>query len=166
MAKVCAPLKEENYNLFTFFLDGCFTMRNLSGIKEMYADKDFFDFRERMMLLVTGIYGCRQCVEIHEKAAKKARLTPKEQQELLKGSFKHAPKNQKPALAYTKKWALANTTKTLKHNLHEHYNPKTIKYIELTLRIIRAGNLAAPKYPKLMKIVLFIAEKVVPEFEQ
>ena len=100
-------------------------------------------FRERLMLIVTEVNGCRYCSYFHAKVALEAGLSEEETRGYLQGDTKNAPADELPALLYAQHWA-ANDAKpepTLRKNLFETYGTETAEAIETVLYMIRMGNL-------------------------
>jgi len=62
-------------------------------------------FRERLMLAVTAVNGCRYCSYFHAKQALKSGLTPSEIGQLLSGDVTYCPEEQAIALIYAQHWA-------------------------------------------------------------
>jgi len=62
-------------------------------------------FRERIMLAITAVNGCRYCSYAHARMALAAGLTQEEVGELATGDLTGAPAEQVPALLYAQHWA-------------------------------------------------------------
>ena len=71
-------------NLKELFSDLLFPIRNRKRLKEA-ANKGLISpaFRERLMLAVTAVDGCRYCSYFHAKQALKSGITPEEISQLL-----------------------------------------------------------------------------------
>lgn len=102
-----------------------------------------FAFRERLMLAVTAVNGCRYCSYFHAKEAVKAGLPEAELQKLLAGVVDDAPAEELPALLYAQHWAEsdANPDPETRQRLVEIYGAERTEAIEMVLRMIRIGNL-------------------------
>ncbi len=77
--------KKRTYkNLKDLFSDLWFPVRNRSQLKEI-TNKRLIShgFRERLMLAVTAVNGCRYCSYFHARQALKSGLTPEEISRLL-----------------------------------------------------------------------------------
>ena len=100
-------------------------------------------FRERLMLAVTAVNGCRYCSYYHAKEAIKAGLPEAELQKLLGGVVDDAPDDELPALLYAQHWAEsdANPDLAARQKLVEIYGAERTEAIEMALRMIRMGNL-------------------------
>ncbi len=101
------------------------------------------DFRERLMLAVTQVNACRYCSWIHSRAALLEGVPREEVQQLLAGSLPKAPEREQAALLYAQQWAEANA----RHDpesweaLRQAYGQQESTAIEMSLRLIRIGNL-------------------------
>ncbi len=104
-----------------------------------------FAFRERLMMVVTEVNGCRYCSYYHARLALRAGISTDELRELLSGSIPpNAPQDELPALAYAQHWAETNAhpDPQARQRLMEIYGRDKAEAIELVLRMIRSGNLA------------------------
>ncbi|MEA3326147.1 MAG: carboxymuconolactone decarboxylase family protein [Chloroflexota bacterium] len=100
-------------------------------------------FRERIMLTVTEVNGCRYCQYAHAKMALDAGLSQEEIETLSTGIFHHCPAEEVPALLYTQHWAEANANpeKETRQRVIEIYGQEKVEAMELVMRMIRMGNL-------------------------
>lgn len=101
-------------------------------------------FRERLMLVVTEVNGCRYCSYHHAKQALKAGISPEELDQLLSGQFPEGcPADELKALLYAQHWAEQNAQPEpqLAVQLVEEYGQEKAAAINLLLRMIRVGNL-------------------------
>ena len=100
-------------------------------------------FRERLMLAVTAVNGCRYCTYVHTKDAIKAGLSESELRNLLAGVVDDAPADELPALLYAQHWAEANANPDpeTQQQLVATYGTERTEAIEMTLHMIRMGNL-------------------------
>ncbi len=62
-------------------------------------------FRERLMLAVTAVYGCRYCSYFHAKRGLKSGVDSEEAVALLAGSLEMCPSKEAIALLYAQQWA-------------------------------------------------------------
>jgi AhpD family alkylhydroperoxidase len=92
-----------------FFGDIWFLIKNSKKIREI-KDKGIISpaFRERLMLAVTAVNGCRYCSYFHTKQALKSGMTPEEIEVLLSGSIANCPEDESVALIYAQYWAESN----------------------------------------------------------
>jgi AhpD family alkylhydroperoxidase len=102
------------------------------------------DFRERLMMIVTEVNGCRYCSYYHAKQALSSGVPAAQLRELLAGSVpQDAPAEELPALLYAQHWADSNAqaTPTASQHLREVYGDEKTEAILIILRMIRIGNL-------------------------
>jgi len=100
-------------------------------------------FRERIMLTVTEVNGCRYCQYAHAKMALDAGLSQSEIETLSTGIFHHCPTEEVSALLYAQHWAEANANpeKETRHRVIEIYGQEKVEAMEQVMRMIRMGNL-------------------------
>jgi AhpD family alkylhydroperoxidase len=101
-------------------------------------------FRERLMLVVTEVNGCRYCSYYHARLSLQAGVSQAELRTLLSGSIPSStPSEELPALAYAQHWAESNThpDPEARQRLVEIYGEEVVEAIEIVLRMIRSGNL-------------------------
>lgn len=138
-----------------------FSKRIYHGIKEIGADFKFMHnnredihalmssglvneaFRERLMMAVTAVNGCRYCSYYHSREALKAGMSPEEIATLTNCEFGDCPDEEQPALLYAQHWAESNThtDKEAYQRVLEFYGEEKLNAIEMVLRMIRMGNL-------------------------
>jgi AhpD family alkylhydroperoxidase len=101
-------------------------------------------FRERLMLAVTAVNGCRYCSYGHARQALSAGVTPAEIEALAGGQFDGCPAEELPALLYAQHWAEADghPDPAARARMSAIYGDEQARAIELALRIIRVGNLS------------------------
>lgn len=118
----------------------------------MKGEKVSVTFRERLMLAVTAVNGCRYCSYFHAREALKAGLTEEEMTNLLAGVIKNCPPEEAPALLYAQHWAETGANPDLEaiQKLIETYNSEIAEYINLALRLIRVGNLLGNSFDKIL----------------
>lgn len=118
-------------------------LRKLAKTNE---DKDKInnDFKERLMLTVTGVNDCRYCSYAHSKAALKSGIKEEEVCMLLQGEYDNCPEEEIPAIFYAQHWAdnNGNADQESWQKLVEIYGEKKANSIEMYLRMIRLGNLS------------------------
>jgi AhpD family alkylhydroperoxidase len=101
-------------------------------------------FRERLMLMVTQVNGCRYCSYFHAQEALKTGISNQELKSLLKGVLpEDAPEEEIPALLYAQHWAESNAhpEPETDRRLIETYRQEKVAAIQVILRMIRVGNL-------------------------
>jgi AhpD family alkylhydroperoxidase len=101
-------------------------------------------FRERLMMVVTQVNGCRYCSYYHAREALKSGVSPAELRDLLAGSIPvDTPPHEYVALVYAQHWAETNADPApeVVQRLIQTYGEEKAAAIDIVLRIIRAGNL-------------------------
>lgn len=101
-------------------------------------------FRERLMVTVTEVNGCRYCRYFHASEALKAGVSQAELEEFMKGAIPaDTPPEEYQALAYAQHWAEndAQPDPAFAEKLRATYGEETAEAIHLILRMIRVGNL-------------------------
>lgn len=100
-------------------------------------------FRERLMLAVTAVNGCRYCSYFHAREALRTGLPEAEIRAMQDGIVDNAPAEELPALLYAQHWAESNAAPdpAIRQKLTEAYGIERANAIEVILRLIRMGNL-------------------------
>ena len=100
-------------------------------------------FRERLMMAVTAVNGCRYCSYYHARQALKQGMAPSEIKALGDGIFQDCPDQELPAVLYAQHWADtdAHPDPAARERLLAIYGPTMVDAIELALCTIRIGNL-------------------------
>jgi len=114
-------------------------------------------FRERLMLAVTEVNGCRYCQRAHARLALTAGLSESDVAELATGSLGGSPPEQVPALLYAQHWTETGgqPDPEARRRILEVYGPAQTEAIETALRVIRVGNLAGNTWDGLLYRVSF-----------
>ena len=101
-------------------------------------------FRERLMLVVTGVNACRYCSYAHAQEALAKGISRQEIEALGEGMFEGSPPEQVPALLYAQHWAESNgqPDAEARRQVVTQYGTEVIEAIELALHMIRVGNLS------------------------
>jgi AhpD family alkylhydroperoxidase len=103
-------------------------------------------FRERLMMVVTEVNGCRQCSYVHARLALGAGVSGDELRQLLSGAIPtDTPQDELLALTYAQHWAEsdARPDPEARQEVQEHYGAKRAEAIHVVLHMIRIGNLLA-----------------------
>jgi len=103
-----------------------------------------FPFRERLMMVVTQVNGCRYCSYFHAKESLRAGLGTEELRQLLSGMIpQDTPADELVALTYAQHWAEsdAHPDPHITQKLIETYGIQKAEAIHIVLRMIRIGNL-------------------------
>jgi AhpD family alkylhydroperoxidase len=101
-------------------------------------------FRERLMLVVTGVNACRYCSYAHAREALAEGITQDEIEDLSEGTLAGSPPDQMPALLYAQHWAEADgdPDPEAREAVVTRYGTQKVEAIELALQMIRMGNLS------------------------
>lgn len=101
-------------------------------------------FRERLMLTVTQVNGCRYCSYAHARMSLLAGLAPEELRQLLQGVIPaETPADELPALLYAQHWAESDACPDPQtaQRLAQSYGAEKAQAIHIILCMIRMGNL-------------------------
>ena len=131
-------------NLSTFLADFKAIMARRDQMKPLMRGETLdAGFRERLMLAVTAVNGCRYCSYAHARQALVAGIDEAEVSTLLAGTVDHSPAHELPALLYAQHWAetRGEVEPAARDRLLEAYGHETVNAIELSLRTIQMGNL-------------------------
>ncbi len=110
-------------------------------------------FRERLMLTVTQVNGCRYCAYAHARMALAEGLSHEEIEISRPRSFEEAPPAERAAIRYAQHWAAADGLPDPQavQELHDLYGEEQAAAIDLSLRLIRVGNLVGNTWDKLAR---------------
>jgi hypothetical protein len=99
-------------------------------------------FRERLMLAVTQVNGCRYCAQYHAKMALERGVDDDEVARLLDGSFDDAPPEERTALFYAQHWAdqRGDPDPEARARLVDAYGDDRADAIDVLLQMIKMGN--------------------------
>jgi AhpD family alkylhydroperoxidase len=114
-------------------------------------------FRERLMLAVTAVNGCRYCSFVHARQALVAGLSGSEIEALGQGIAEGSPPDQAPALLYAQHWAEADgrPDPTAREQIVQRYGEQTTEAIELAMRVIRMANLMGNTFDLVLYRISF-----------
>lgn len=114
-------------------------------------------FRERLMLAVISVYGCRYCTWVHTREAFRSGMSEDEIASLLAGSVAGCPPEEATAVLYAQHWAdsEAKPTPESTQRLVESYGPQKAEAVNLVLRMIRVGNLSGNTWDYLLYCLSF-----------
>jgi AhpD family alkylhydroperoxidase len=151
--------KKRRYKrLKNIFADLWFPIRNGSRLRETSRKKLVSPaFRERLMLAVTAVNGCRYCSFFHTRQALKSGLTAEEIGDLLAGDVANCPPDEAIALAYAQHWAEsdAHPDPEAVQRLQQAYGHQKTEAIHLILRMIRMANLLGNSWDYLIYRISF-----------
>lgn len=104
------------------------------------------------MLTVTEVNGCRYCEYAHAKWALAAGVRPADVEALAVGQLDGCPPEEIPALLYAQHWAETNArpASEARQRVLETYGQAKLEGIELSMRMIRVGNLTGNTWDYLM----------------
>jgi len=131
-------------NLKDFFSDLWFPIRNWKRLREITKKKLISPaFRERLMLVVTTVNGCRYCSYFHAKQALKSGVSQDEISQLLSGDVANCPEEEAIAVIYAQHWAEYGTHPDPEavQRVQQAYGIEKTEAIHLMLRMISMGNL-------------------------
>ncbi len=114
------------------------------GIRSAMDDEHLSPaFRERLMLAVTAVNGCRYCSYFHARQALATGIPPQQIEALRAGAFEGSPAEEVPALLYAQHWAEADgqPDAEVRRRVLQRYGEEQLERIETLLRMIRMGNL-------------------------
>lgn len=122
-----------------------FLIKNRARIRAVMRQQNPISpaFRERLMMAVTAVNGCRYCSHFHAREALLAGISEAEVEALLDGIVDHCPEEQITAVFYAQHWAETNASpdSEARRELARILGSDTARAIELVLRMIRMGNL-------------------------
>ena len=148
------PFRRRTYHsLGEFLTDVRVVVRNRRRMRTLMRGETISNaFRERLMLAVTQVNACRYCADAHAKQALVWGLAEESFADLAEGDFESSPIEERPALLYAQHWAEANAQPdpAARRRLHELYGTEKANAIELSLRVIRVGNLLGNTWDLLL----------------
>jgi len=99
-------------------------------------------FRERLMLAVVSVYGCRYCSWLHTGAGLRSGVSKEEIIGLLAGSVDNCPKDEAVAVLYAQHWADSDAKPDHEavRRLEETYGTEKAKVIDAILHMNRIGE--------------------------
>ncbi len=100
-------------------------------------------FRERLMLAVTEVNGCRYCSFLHSRLALSSGMDDAEVRALLGGELEGSPEEQLPALMFAQHWAetRGRPSREAIDGLLQTYDRDTAGDIIAAIQSIMIGNL-------------------------
>ncbi|MBN1856655.1 MAG: carboxymuconolactone decarboxylase family protein [Dehalococcoidia bacterium] len=141
-----------------FLRDFWFPISNRKKLKEA-REKGLVSvaFRERLMMAVTAVNGCRYCSYFHAKMALKSGISPDEIRGLLAGTVEDCPEEEAVALIYAQHWAEsdAHPDPEAVQRLQQTYGVEKAEAIHLMLQMIRGGNLMGNSWDYFLHRISF-----------
>ncbi|HUU63616.1 MAG TPA: carboxymuconolactone decarboxylase family protein [Dehalococcoidia bacterium] len=144
---------KRTYGIGEFFVDISFLTKNVRNVRRVMREKRIPSaFRERLMLSVTSVYGCRYCCWLHTREALRSGVEQEEIAGLLTGSMDNCPEDEAIALLYAQHWADSDARPDPEAvgRLDEAYGAEKAEAINLILRMIRVGNLSGNTWDRLL----------------
>jgi AhpD family alkylhydroperoxidase len=141
-----------------FLSDMIFLLKKSGRIRSIMRKKYLSEaFRERLMLAVISVYGCRYCSWAHAREALRSGVTKEEIGRLLKGSIDSCPEGEAVALLYAQHWADSDMKPDPEaiNRLLETYGIERADAINLVLRMIRVGNLTGNTWDAFLARISF-----------
>jgi len=139
-------------------VDLWFPVRNRKKLREL-KNRGLISpaFRERLMLAVTAVNGCRYCSYFHAKQALKSGVSPEEISRLLSGDVDACPEDEATAVMYAQHWSEsdAHPEPEAIQKLQQTYGVEKTEVIHLMLRMIRLGNLLGNTWDYLIYSISF-----------
>jgi len=139
-------------------VDLWFPVRNRKKLREL-KNRGLISpaFRERLMLAVTAVNGCRYCSYFHTKQALKSGVSPEEISRLLSGDVDACPEDEATAVMYAQHWSEsdAHPEPEAIQKLQQTYGVEKTEVIHLMLRMIRLGNLLGNTWDYLIYSISF-----------
>jgi AhpD family alkylhydroperoxidase len=138
------------------FLDLYYPIRNRKRLKEA-TQLIPTAFRERLMLAVTSVNGCRYCSYFHTRQALQSGIGSDEINRLLTGDISGCPAEEAIAVLYAQHWAESNTHPDSEAvlRLQQTYGDEKAGAINVLLHMIRLGNMLGNTWDFLLYIISF-----------
>jgi AhpD family alkylhydroperoxidase len=141
-----------------FLSDMIFLLKKSGRIRDLMRKRMLSGaFRERLMLAVISVYGCRYCSWVHAREALKNGVNQTEIVRLLQGSVDSCPEEEAVAVLYAQHWADSDTKPDHEaiSRLVKTYGLEKAETIDLVLRMIRVGNLTGNTWDAFLASVSF-----------
>ena len=135
---------KRTYTLSTFFKDFFTVMKKSSAIRDSMNSGRISDkFREKIMLAVTSVNGCRYCEWGHTKSALESGCTEEEIEEIMINDFGSCDPDEVIALAFAQNYANSkgDYAEESWNKLVETYGEQKAEDILLSIQMITVGNL-------------------------
>ncbi len=136
-----------------FFEELKFIIKNRDQIKKLETGEIIdSEFRQRLMMAVTEVNGCRYCSYYHSKLALKAGISQEELDSLLAGELKDCPEEELLALVYAQHWTekRGQPDQEMTDKIKNQYGEQKSEIIKLAVRMINFGNLSGNSFDYLL----------------
>jgi AhpD family alkylhydroperoxidase len=123
--------------------DLCFLTRNVGSVIKVSRGKPLSKaFRERLMLAVVSVYGCRYCSWIHTGGALRSGISEEEIIGLLVGSVDNCPQDEAVAVLYAQHWADSDAKPDPEavRRMEQAYGMEKARVINTILHMNRIGE--------------------------
>lgn len=113
--------------------------------------------RERVMLAVSEVNGCRWCSYIHAREALRAGVEKDEIQKLLAANYDGVPKEHLTAVLFAQHWAdtQGEVDAAAMVRLENAYDASTVRKILLSIRFINTMNWLMQGLESMLQVVSF-----------
>lgn len=142
--------KKRTFTGFREFIEEFkFIIENRDRIKKLEKGEIIdAEFRQRLMMAVTEVNGCRYCSYYHSKLALKAGISQEELDSLLSGELNNCPEDQFLALVYAQHWTenKAQPDQEMIDKVKTKYGAEEFETINLAIRMINFGNLSGNSF--------------------
>lgn len=151
--------KKRTFKNFGEFIEELkFIIKNRKHIKKLEEGETINDeFRQRLMIAVTEVNGCRYCSYYHSKLALKAGVSQQELDSLLSGQLKDCPEKEVLALVYAQHWTekQGQPDREMIEKVKNKYGAEKFATINLALRMINFGNLSGNSFDYFLHKISF-----------
>ena len=145
--------KRTYHNFKEVLADLRFMRSNRARIRAMMnTDLVSEAFRERLMMAVTAVNGCRYCSYFHARQALSSGISTEEITAITRSEFGACPAEEQAAIVYAQHWAEMNAQPepAVRENVLAVYGAEKMDAIEMALRMIRMGNLMGNSFDKVL----------------
>lgn len=148
-----ASFSKRIYTIPLFIKDINNLSKNITHMREAkHSNLISRSFAEKIMLVVTGVNGCRYCSYGHSKAALAAGIPENDLKKLLAGEIGDFPENEAVALTFAQHYAESHCEPDpiAYQRLLDYYGEETTQAIIAYLRMITFGNLYGNTFDALI----------------
>jgi AhpD family alkylhydroperoxidase len=130
-------------NPYEFVASCASIVGRLDALPGYLRARDGLAFRQRLWLVVTSVNDCRYCRYLHSSIGLRLGISFEEVKTLSAGVITDSPAEERPWLLYGLNWAKQDgrTDPEARARLVASYGTRTVRVLELVLRIIRFCNL-------------------------
>jgi AhpD family alkylhydroperoxidase len=138
------PFKRRHFrNPYEFVASCASIVARLDALPGYLRGRVGMALRQRLWLVVTSVNDCRYCRYLHGNMALRSGVSFEEVEALSSGEVTDSPAEERPALLYGLHWAKQDgrTDPAAHARLMESNDKRTVRVLELVLRLIRFANL-------------------------